>query len=187
MRYSEIRIDELYRPKSVDDASLHLLVGGYSPLGKGAYGEVWYKEGSSYVLKLFTTEDTAYVDFLKLAKQHQDNPSFPKFFGKLIRINDSVYAVRMEKLTKYKYDPTLIYKYMRYRDDNYVRNEADATSLVAMEFADSMEFMEDHQDLQAACDLIIDNLLPKYRLDIKQDNFMMRGGTIVITDPVTKE
>ena len=32
--------------------------------------------------------------------------------------------------------------------------------------------------------MIIDNLLPKYELDIKQNNLMVRGKTIVFVDPV---
>jgi hypothetical protein len=46
-----------------------------------------------------------------------------------------------------------------------------------------MDQLEQQPSLLAACDLIIDNL-SDFDLDIADRNVMMRGSTIVLTDPI---
>ena len=55
---------------------------------------------------------------------------------------------------------------------------------MAMHQGDAFDFMQGYPKLEQACDLVIDNLLPKFELDIKRDNIMMRGKTIVLSDPI---
>jgi hypothetical protein len=187
-----MRLTELSIPHDREELSLELMVAGYSPLGSGDFADVYHKPGAAYVLKVFEPRDEAYRAFLTLARSHQDNPHFPKIIGKLVNIKNKWFAVRLEKLERYRYDSTLIYRYIRWRDE---RGKHDPQGMFAMELEDAFEFMEEYPKLQEACDLIIDNLLtqggqslaghvPDFRQDIRNDNIMMRGNTIVIVDPI---
>lgn len=178
-----MKISELYIPDDRESMSLELMLADYKHLGAGSFGDVYYKPGATYVLKVFTATDTAYQAYIALARAHPENPHFPKFFGKLVRLNSKFLAIRMEKLERYTYNSSLIAQYVRYRDEPI----PDQTSYFAMTMADTMEFMEEYPELQQACDLIIDNLSGKFRLDINNDNLMLRGRKIVITDPVVSK
>lgn len=183
MRFREIvsRIDEVTRPKSIYDASQKLIAAGYDVLGSGAFGRVFRKPGSPHVVKLFSALDTSYLAFIALAQTHP-SPHFPKFIGKVVRVTDDYYAVRTEPLTPYRGDSTLIDRYIRYRDAKW----EDPQGLTAMQFDDAVEFMEEHPTLRVACDLLKDHLLtnPEFRTDLHNGNIMMRGSTMVLSDPV---
>jgi GNAT superfamily N-acetyltransferase len=184
---NEERLDELSIPPDLKDAGEVLKRAGYEQQmaneAPGAFGSVWRKPGAPYVLKIFSSSDYAYEAFLKLAMAHQDNPHFPKIFGKMLKVTPKYNAVRIEPLTPYKYDSTLIRRYTRYR--NYMQNnDVDPNSIVAMEYEDSLEFLYEYPKLKEALDLIIDGLLDVYGNDISNKNIMMRDKTIVITDPV---
>lgn len=173
------RLDEISRPASRLDADQVLRRAGYQRLGKGSFGAVYQKPGRPYVLKVISSRDRSYLDFIALARAHSTNPHFPRFYGKLVRVTPEYYGVRMEPLKPYRHDPTTIADYLTLRD-----YQGNPNSYLSMRRDDAFEFMEEYPDLRAACDLIIDNLLTKYPHDIKQDNLMLRGNTIVITDPV---
>lgn len=183
----EERLDELSIPPDMKDAGEVLTKAGYEQQkandAPGAFGSVWRKGDTPYVLKIFSSSDYAYEAFLTLAMKHQDNPHFPKIFGKMVKVTPKYNAVRIEPLTPYKADSTLIRRYTRYR--NYMRgNTVDPNSIVAMEYEDCLEFLYEYPKLKEALDLIIDGLLGLYGNDISNKNLMMRGSTIVITDPV---
>ena len=161
---------------SLDVAAQHLEKNGYEFLGAGSYGTVLQKPGVPYVLKLFGANDLAYISFIELARKNEANPHFPRFYGKLVKVTNDYYAIRMEPLDRYRYDSTLIYVYMR--DRNYYRDNEPSD-----QFYDAMELMEEYPLLQQACDIILDNL-QNFKIDIRNDNLMLRGKTIVITDPI---
>jgi hypothetical protein len=174
-------ITELTRPNTRLQADERLRQAGYSRLARGDFGAVYERPGANFVLKVFANSDAAYLAFLELARAHSDNPHFPKFFGKLVRITPVYSAIRMEKLAPYRGNPSAIDVYLRL--SNYYREHPNGPS---GEMGDAMEFMEYHPELKAACDLIADNLRPQYQLDIKQSNLMVRGSTIVLIDPVAE-
>lgn len=183
----EMRLTELSRPEDMKDATAVLKKAGYEQQAAndapGSQGSVWQKPGAPYVLKIFSAGDKAYQAFVQLAMRHQDNPHFPKFFGKMIKVTPKYYAVRIEPLTPYKYNSTLMYRYTKLR--NYMAGGGvDPNSMSAMEYDDCMEFLEEYPKLKEALDLIIDGLLDVFDNDIANKNIMMRGKTIVITDPV---
>lgn len=191
-----MRLSEVTRPRTRVTADAVLRHAGYERLGKGAFGAVYEKPGLPYVLKVFSGTDGAYRDYLNLVMAHQDNPHFPKIKGRAVRVMPRVWAVRMERLAEYYGDPELIDIYMRRRDqamrddppdliDVYLRRwDRSMRDKVQMQWDDVMEFMSEFPKLKEACDLILDNLLPKHELDIAERNFMTRNGIIVITDPV---
>ena len=95
-----LNLNELSRPPKVGNAAEILNNAGYDQLGQGAYARVFGKPGANHVLKLFSTEDSAYLDFVSLVNQHP-NPHFPKFKGKMMKVTDNYYAIQMEKLTAF--------------------------------------------------------------------------------------
>lgn len=172
------RIEEIARPPNRAEADWVLQNAGYRRLGNGSFGAVYQKPGNPYVLKVFTPADKAYLDFLALARAHADNPHFPRFFGKIVPVTPAYSAIRMERLEPYTDDPLLIADYFDLRDWSPDNNYG------AMRRGEAIEYMESHPQLREACDLIMDHLTPKYRIDIKPDNLMLRGKTVVLTDPV---
>lgn len=173
-------VNEIARPLTRRDADAVLRGAGYRCLGTGSFAAVYRKPGASYVLKVFAAADRAYAAFIALAKQHADNPHFPRFFGRIVQVTPGYHAIRMEPLTPYRYDETLIAFYLRHRD----WTPQDPHSHMAMQLGDALEYLEEHPRMREALDLIIDNLLGGYETDMKQDNLMMRGSTVVVTDPV---
>ena len=166
------KIQEIYRPQSRQEVDRLLQKNGYTRLGKGVFGAVYEKPNKPYVLKIFSSRDHGYLSFIKLVKSHQNNPHFPKFFGNVFQVTKNYYAIRMEKLTKFKPHEVGDYSYAIF---DYIHDGIDDGELI------------NYPDLKMACDLIRKNLLSHYLFDYKDESFMMRGNTIVITDAVLDE
>ena len=168
------QLDELTRPDTMGKAEKVLEKAGYVQLGTGAFASVYVRPGSSNVLKLFYADDTAYIDFVKATLKYP-NPHFPKFKGKMMKITDTYYAVQMEKLREYNgswKNPSLLSSYIY-----YLQGLHDA------DIADEINALEKEQPgIKAACKIIADKV--GHHLDLASNNLMMRGNTIVITDPV---
>jgi hypothetical protein len=161
-------LDEMTRPQTRQQVNQILTAAGYRRLGKGMFGAIYEKPGSQYVLKVFSALDAAFLDFTKLARAHQDNPHFPKFYGKLVQVTNDYYAIRMEKLTPF--NPHL-FGDAGYALFDYIQDGKDGAEL------------NDYPALKSACDLVRTKLLSIYVFDHKNEAFMVRGNTIVITDP----
>ena len=180
MRFSEITeqtLTELSRPSSRNEAEYVLVRAGYAHLGRGQTGSVFQKPGAAYVLKLFDARDTAYLDFIGLATANP-NPHFPKFIGKPVRVNDGYHAIRTELLEPVSKDRltevVMIDKYIiSMRNYGNCHNE-------------DYLYVSSHPELQEACDMLAKFLKYKnqYFCDIHEPNVMMRGSTLVMTDPV---
>jgi hypothetical protein len=168
---------ELSRPSRAI-ADRILLKAGYKVLGNGGFGTVYQKPGVNYVLKTFEAQDDAYKAYIVLCQQHA-NEHFPRFFGNLIKVTGDYYAIRTEFLTPFRGNSDYLFVYMKYRD--YVKDNPNGH--IANIFYDAMDQLEQQPSLLAACDLIIDNL-SDFDLDIADRNVMMRGSTIVLTDPI---
>jgi hypothetical protein len=177
MRATEI-LNEVTRPDDRWIASEILSRSGWHVLGAGSFGSVYDKEGVSYVLKLFDADDTAYRAFLGLIQQHP-NPHFPKIIGKPMAVSKTVYAVRMEKLSRFRGMADLYAHYVRFRDDTNM----DPHGWAASRMSDAEELFYDQPDLKVALDLIHD-LVKRFQPDISPDNIMTRGSTVVFIDPV---
>lgn len=164
----EVKINEITLPQTRQDVNQILMAAGYKRLGTGMFAAVYEKPGSPYVLKVFSAKDNAYQDFIKLAKEHQDNPHFPKFYGKLLRITKNYFAIRMEKLSVF--DPHHFGE-KAYALFDYIQDGQPVAEL------------NDEPLLREACDLVRRKLLSHYVFDHKDEAFMTREDTIVITDP----
>ena len=173
-----VQLDEITRPNDLDNARNVLHNAGYLTLGSGSFAEVFYKPNSNsdYVLKLFKSMDTGYMAFIKLA-QATKNIHFPIFRGKMMKITKHYYAIRIERLSE-----------MPFNDES---TKISDLILGYVEFPKDPTFIERMRKLEKtqpgiieACDIL---RMTMDRLDIQNDlhagNMMMRGKTIVITDP----
>lgn len=176
-KYDMRRLDELTRPDSLDEVRPILRAHGYDMVGEGTFAYVWAKAEASTVLKIFTVRDKAFLAYANFVMRHQDNPHFPRYVGKLIRINDDWRAVRMERLTAMT-DHDVIWdigEYLNYqtRYSEWPDEPEKPAAFTAW------------PKLQAACDLIVDFLFEnRVKHDIHEDNIMLRGSVPVLTDPV---
>lgn len=192
-----MRLFELTRPVNRTDAETHLLDAGYLKLGSGSFADVWHKEGSDQVLKLFDGHDHAYYEYIQLCLAH-DNPHFPKFFSKPIKVNARFYAIKTELLTKPNIttlQAEVLDDYAHMRTNHRERTEQQTVNAMnkAMAgefekaFKPALDLFKQQPQLKEALDLIVDHLLIKHGFysDIHPTNFMNRGNTLVFTDPVS--
>ena len=185
MRISELlneeTLNEISRP-SASEAEQILFRAGYKRIGYGAFGTVYGKPDSAHVLKLFMSSDIGYMEFVDLANKHP-NPHFPKFKGKIMKITKDYNAIQMERLTPAQdnNETVLIARTM----NNYVRllQHKESYRQTPDETTNAMNALEESQPgIKNACSLIAHSTTRE--VDIHNENYMMRGKVLVITDPV---
>lgn len=187
-----MKISELVGAKSLIGARNtpgsvgHLLVQkGFSPLGRGSYGEVYLPPGKDYVLKLIEADDTAYLEFIRNAKS-SGNIHFPRVIGAPVRVAKFVNAVRLEPLQKWNRtgsdeDEALVWftwaaQRPDWRDLLEKPNMERHRRIVG-------ELLQRNPGLEAAMSLLRKWKKPEYDWDLHPNNIMMRGNTPVIIDP----
>lgn len=147
---------------------------GWKRIGKGAYGRVYAHATYPYVLKLFQSNDDCYMDFLEYAKAHSSDPHLPKIRGKILLITDSIYAVRLEKLSKL--NSSLVEKL-----EKYFWRVLDASESV-ISWEDLKDEYPEFESLSETLKNIKESTACVF--DLHDGNFMMRGNQIVIIDPI---
>lgn len=187
-----MRLDELTLPDDHSSLTRLLFSRGWQEIGMGYYASVYSKQGLNYVLKVFE-QDSAYLAFLNMIKNNP-NPHFPKIIGK-IRIGDpwgenTYRAVRMEKLYELRTVEVdglrvsitgMCTAYLQARKGT---NKLSQGGLRDLELANL--YLEDKPTMVEALDLICDQLLRKYSLDLGNDIMQRRDGTPVFVDPIDK-
>ena len=179
-------LDEIIRPDTMGEAQAILEKAGYEKYGSGWYAMVYAKPGSDHVLKLFSVSDRSYPEFVNMTIQ-RPNTHFPKFKGKMMKVTNEYYAIRMEMLTRFGEadEPTLkkIKNYI-YGYATYGRSYSD--DIRGQEVIKEIDQVEEMQPgIKKACELIADMIANgNIGLDLHHGNLMMRGKTIVFTDPV---
>jgi len=156
----------------------------FHPLGKGEFASVYGNTKYPFVVKLFATGDTAYKTWLSWCRTHQHNRFVPKIRGNVIKISDSLLAVRLEQLSpirgeayhKYSHLKDIFQMWNRLSDPNY------------MEYFDRIErtypdFMKDRDIIEIAEFLEAHREGP-IQMDLHDENMMRRGDQIVVTDPL---
>jgi hypothetical protein len=174
----EQTLAELSMPTTRDRAEIIMARAGYRIMGRGSHGNVMHKEGADYVVKLFDSKDRAYLDFIAFVRANP-NPHFPKFIGKPVEITPDYFAIRTEKLDLSSIDVSDVEHLQRYvtnvRDYGYAREDArEYVTGLPPEFKTALDllagFLKKHDS--------------EYFCDIHNANLMMRGSTVVISDPV---
>jgi hypothetical protein len=133
---------------------------GFKLLGAGKYASVYGKASYDHVIKVFM-KDSAYLRWIKFAKDHEGNPYVPKVRGKVLKISEYIYAIRLEKLSAGNFGSTEFYtEFAKWqRDGSYVSSDPDI-QVILEEFSKN-----------------------KKLLDLHGENVMFRGNQLVIVDP----
>lgn len=148
---------------------------GFKHLGGGSFADVYERSGYPWVFKL-VIKDPSYLAYVNYCISHQNNPAVPKFRGKPIKLNEYTYVVRMENLTPITKGTAQIIKLINTLAGADHLSDLDQTKIEFLQqnFPDILRILTD-----------IDKL--GYEFDLNNDNFMMRGQTLVIIDPLFPE
>lgn len=158
------------------ETAVHLLMKkGYRVLGNGTYAKVLHKKGSPYAVKLFSKYDRGYARFYEYCKKNwQIDPHLPRVYG-IGKYLSKFVAVRIEVLSEDTPDgfEELAQMLQLYSED---------PDFIKPRYAENLADVEKQQPGILAT---IDNLrsIPNVSWDLHDQNVMMRGDTMVITDP----
>lgn len=125
---------------------------GFKKLGSGKYSTVFSHPKFNYIVKVFM-KDAAFLKWYKFCMTNPDNKYVPKFRGKIVKITDNFFALRMERLSSNSLDFDMDFLSGLAQVDNDAKQVYD--------------FLMKHKNL----------------LDMHGENVMMRGKQAVIIDP----
>lgn len=155
------------KPNWMHDLILFLQKYKFKPIGYGAAAGVFQSPNYPFVLKVFRKDD-AYVKWAQFAISNQDNPYVPKIKGRVVKITDAFFAIRLEPLNPIDYDnyheiDDAIGFHMDYVYDGTTPETADPHLLKIAEFLVQYE----------------------KALDLHKGNYMQRpDGSPVVVDPL---
>lgn len=160
----------------LDAFSNYMKEQGFHILGSGVAGIAFEKEGYPWVFKLFHDDD-GYVEFFNYAKAHQNNPHVPRTKGGIMKLTSdplqgNLYLVRIERL-----HPLPI----PLQQDKIIQ------LICSLSFPDEFvpaiqkDIARQYPDI---IPVIKDILNSSHAVDFSIGNLMLRGKTLVITDPL---
>jgi len=182
---------------------------GWYFLGSGIEATVGRHPSKPYAVKVFS-RDTPYSDFVALVQKHQNNPHFPRFSRYVRPVPGTEFSyVRMEilrdiapeKVTEPPYLSQMAYLYLAATKLGFEFHHAwsdiigvHLRKLVSGSLFDpeiEKELWQKIGSPDTSWKEAIDLVLTRYtegtkwpsRLDMHPGNFMLRGSTLVITDP----
>lgn len=201
-----MKINELQLSKDVkkydNNPEKILSKNGWKVIGDGVESAVAEHPNKSYVLKLFYTR-SRYVDFVKFAQEHQSNKHLPRF-GRYVRpVPGSIFSyVRMEKLKPIltskllsDYFPEIVAVFLKFNGFGKGSGATWFENIVKKKFDNELGLGWDTNKIQELWDNIgkhVDShwlsLLDELKslninVDFHDENFMLRGKTLVIIDP----
>ena len=161
---------------------------GFRSLGYGSFGVVWENPKLPYVLKVFSASDSAYIDWISVARQNKSNPHMPRFVSaRLLTITPEVLAIRMEKLFPLiNQEKNVVFESDLLLQERYNPSEQIKSVGFDTDQRNLRHYCQTHPTWLPALD-IVKNFSNNsgYSLDFHNKNVMMRDGdTLVITDPV---
>ena len=161
---------------------------GFRSLGYGSFGVVWENPKLPYVLKVFSSSDSAYIDWISVARQNKNNPHMPRFVSaRLLTITPEVLAIRMEKLFPViNQEKNVVFESDLLLQERYNPSEQIKSVGFDTDQRNLRHYCQTHPTWLPALD-IVKNFSNNsgYRLDFHNKNVMMRDAdTLVITDPV---
>ena len=131
---------------------------GFVHLGSGVFGGTYEKAGYPWVFKVFKNDD-AYRYYVKYAMAHQANINVPRVKGRIIRINDETYAIRLEKLSPIN---NILYLHLY---------SAVRAMVEGSRHSDTEEFINQfRKEYPGIYEIVSDMLKLPWRLDFTQDN-----------------
>ena len=161
-----------------------------------------------YVLKIFS-ENSAYILFVEYAKKHEHNQHVPIFYQDINRVPGTEFLyVRTEKLSKVTndmlitdYSSEMMALYLKELTSKIFTIDKDIQEPIDKILTTQIPGFDEHNPdedlvwqhmrkpdddwLQLVDDLIdICHRVGHNKLDLKVDNFMLRGKTLVVIDPL---
>lgn len=198
-----MKLDELFKPKELSDirrdsssmdhnqllAAIHnqMTKYGFTKISNGAWADVYiHPKYPDSIFKIFNNDKSA-KRWLTYAAGHSSNPFVPKVKSKPIKITETAYAVRMEKLeydwdlqTKVEDFLYLVYDHWKDINDEYAHTIAyDEIKKSRPEF---VHFLKDKNFLEVYKEIM--SITKGGEPDLHHENFMFRGKQLVFTDPV---
>jgi hypothetical protein len=178
-------LNELSKPSYRNEAVEILQSNGYNHLGSGKFADVFQRKSRpNEVIKLFDSGDEAYIDYLEFIMRNQDNPHFPKVFGKPMKITPDYYVVKLEKLESYdifrdgRQLVNDISKFLRRNPGEDYQSEEEMNEIEAFK-----NYLESFPKFKEALEKLMkfENI---YDFDIHAGNLMWRKNTLVLSDPI---
>lgn len=159
---------------------------GYELLGDGAFSDVFAKPGEKFVLKVIrrNANEDCYLQYVK-ALQGKTNPHFPKI-GRIREYKTEAgmtwYVIPVERLKRvtppvFRKRPDCIFAY------SYEAYSKPA-SLKNVHPVDYDEMVEKYPQLVEALKFIHSTFTGQCDMDLHSGNMMLRGDTLVLTDPI---
>ncbi|RYD65188.1 MAG: hypothetical protein EOP83_07935 [Verrucomicrobiaceae bacterium] len=152
---------------------------GFKRLGDGEYGGVFDHPSfkGRYVLKVF--RDPMYEAFLGYCAKHPQNPHLPKIVGKVMPIGKLAHMVRIERLQDM---PKQLFVNLKL--DRIVASlEWPPTSHPEQMALQNAIQQGNLHSLYTTLMSLTQAKPGRGRIDLHYGNFMLRGETIVISDP----
>lgn len=158
----------------------YLEINHFQKEGEGEYAAVYSDPNHNIVLKITTskTMDKAYEDFANFCRENTSK-HLPKM-GKVRRF-DNYYVLPIEKLSNGK--SSNFFKTCQYLDD--YGEAINSGNKKEQDRIKNIDFPEEYQNQKAELLSLIDKLIHlNHKFDLHGKNMMLRGSTIVITDPL---
>jgi hypothetical protein len=160
---------KLVFPERYSNVEQAMESAGYSRLGKGSYGMVWHKPGQTSVVKLFR-QDRGYEAFVRYCRKQRDNPHVPRFSSNILDVYDYK-MIRIERLSKMGSSPT----------NDRIHNSISGFFYCWNQTEKMMTYIKKRPKLEK---VLIDVKSLGCTIDMHMGNMMLRGRTVVITDPL---
>lgn len=152
---------------------------GFTFLGSGNFGSVYESPNYPWVFKIFK-DDPGFIHFFKYVKANQQNDNLPKVKGNLIKINDTTFVIRVEKLTPMT---NTIFN-NEFNNIGPIMRLFSRRELADMDQDYQAEIIKFKQKYPGIFKILYDMVKSNYLLDLSARNMMMRDNTPVVTDPI---
>jgi len=157
---------------------------GWIYKGKGYYGQVLHKPGSSYVYKIYYDDDQAYRKFVDWARRNQKNPYLPKLGpAKMIPKTEGIYITKIEWLSPPSgpFDP----RFKKYVDEPTVQSFFSSKKMDSYDWSEFDKAVATLRTTEKQFSSIIDFAEKNGTLDLHFNNVMFRKDQLVVIDPIT--
>lgn len=197
--------EQLQGVKKYHQLTWHELVGelakvGIQSLGKGRFGQVFFKAGWNYVIKVFEN-DSAYLEYVDFCINNP-NPHYPKFIKKPLNMHQfhvrTHHAEKMMQIVKIELLKPLDEPWYSLNLEKIFKLLTKQVSEIEI-FNEHRNQYESYTDVNEIFNLYkrynveqimsaiykIKHYFPNYKLDLHRQNLMQRSdGTVVLSDPL---
>jgi hypothetical protein len=167
-----------------------LMRHGFEKLGQGQMGTVLKHANLPYVVKVFDAQDSAYLDFVRMVQSSGQNPHFPLFKGKPVKLTRDTWAIRMETLKPWERNSASVLDrgllqilYLQEDGPDWIQNLEDPSA--AEEKRAVMMVLRKWPRMKQALDMLqeFEATHDHAHWDLHEMNVMKRGNVPVFTDP----